>query len=120
MRVISSAYWLYSRIRIYKTAIRMRDRFGDGAFIVARRRYWSAISSGGPRRRAFWRELSEEIGSQIRRRDVIREALRGAGGDPRTDRTPFTPMQDSTFASSSAGQPAPRVFGKRVEGVSGA
>jgi hypothetical protein len=119
MRIISSSYWFSSHIRIFKTAFRMRDRFGDRAFLVALRRYHSAISSGGPRRRAFWRELSNEIASQIRRRDMISEALRAAYGNRPASRRPiqaraFVPPVD--LAGEETARP---VFGKRVRHVSG-
>jgi hypothetical protein len=119
MRIISSAYWLSSHIRIFRTALRMRDRFGDRAFIIALRRYHSAISSGGPRRRAFWRELSKEIVSQMRRQDIIREALRDNDRDRLAGRRT---AQDRGFAppvTPAGEEPARPVFGKRVRLASG-
>lgn len=97
----------------------MRDRFGDRAFLIALRRYHSAISSGGPRRRAFWRELSDEIANQIRRRDMIREALRAAWNNRPASRRPMQARAFVPPVDLAGEEAAPPVFGKRSHHVSG-
>lgn len=81
MKIISAHYWISSRIRICRTAFRMRDRFGDRALVVALQRYQVAVRLGGVRQRSFWRSLCQEIMDQLRRRDFIRKAMREAARD---------------------------------------
>ena len=81
MKIISAHYWISSRIRICRTAFRMRDRFGDRALLVALQRYQVALRLGGFRQRSFWRSLCQEIMDQLRRRDFIRKAMREAACD---------------------------------------
>ena len=97
----------------------MRDRFGDKALLFAIHRYHSAISSGGPRRRAFWRELSNEIASQIRRRDMIREALPADWNNRPASRRPMQARPLVQPVNLAGEEPARPVFGKQVRHVSG-
>lgn len=73
MKIISARYWLPSRMRICRTAFRMRDRFGDRALLIALQRYQVALRLGGLRQRSLWQSLCQEIMDQLRRRDFLRK-----------------------------------------------